>query len=443
MIKRIAPILIAILLFLTGCTVNPGETEEAAVAFDKAEYIVGVGSSVYAGITLTNAENVTYVSSDLEVAAVSESGKISGITPGSATITATAVAKNDANDKVSAKCTVFVNPSRYETLDGTEAEIKWLGRTFTEAGTVYCYNTSSGFEARFYGTRFSARIASAGDKTPQLCVLVDGEDSPAAHIVDLTKNKSTQTYILAEDLPRGEHTIRVCKITEAYTTSLGFVSLETDGYFLNRPEDRALKLEVYGDSITAGHKNMRTTPEEPDDSVDKIQNGCMTYAWLAANELNADLNVMARTGIGIYSAWGRPFVMKDNWDKTYLSENDFLATETGNPEWDFSRYIPDIVIINIGTNDYWYDKDETLYQQEMKNFCEELRNVYGSDTKIVLAGGMMITENMAALERVAAEFSDGNVTVLQLPESAANHPRIEDNRAAAEVLADYLKELAA
>ena len=69
--------------------------------------------------------------------------------------------------------------------------------------------------------------------------------------------------------------------------------------------------------------------------------------------------------------------------------------------------------------------------------------MYGGDTKIVLAGGMMITENMAALERVAAEFSDGNVTVLQLPESAANHPRIEDNRAAAEVLADYLKELAA
>lgn len=441
MIKRIALVLIAI-LFLTGCAGNPGQTEKASVAFGKAEYVVGVGSSVYADVSLTNAENVTYVSSDPDVAAVTDSGKISGIAPGSATITANAVARNDANEKIFATCTVFVNPSRYETLDGTEAEIKWLGRTFTAAGAVNCYNTASGFEAHFYGTRFVARIVSAGDKTPQICVLTDGETSPAEHVLDLTRNKSTQTYVLAEDLERGEHTIRVCKITEAYTTSLGFVSLETDGYFLDRPKDGALKLEVYGDSITAGHKNMRTTPQEPDDSVDKIQNGCMTYAWLAANELDAELNVMARTGIGIYSAWGSPFVMKDNWNKTYLSENDFLSTGAGNPEWDFSRYIPDIVIVNIGTNDYWYDKDEARYKQEMKAFCEELRKVYGSDTKIVLAGGMMITENMAALESVAAEFSDGNVTVLQLPKSAANHPRVEDNRAAAKVLADYLEGLA-
>ena len=93
MIKRIAMVLIAI-LFLTGCAGNPGETEKAAVAFGKAEYVVGVGSSVYADVTLTNAENVTYVSSDPDVAAITESGKISGIAPGSATITANAVARN-------------------------------------------------------------------------------------------------------------------------------------------------------------------------------------------------------------------------------------------------------------------------------------------------------------------------------------------------------------
>ena len=97
--------------------------------------------------------------------------------------------------------------------------------------------------------------------------------------------------MLAENLEEGAHTIRVCKLTEPFTTSLGFVSLETDGYFLNRPKDRALKLEVYGDSITVGHKNMRTTAEEPDDSADKIQNGCMTYAWLAAEKVNAELNL--------------------------------------------------------------------------------------------------------------------------------------------------------
>lgn len=185
---------------------------------------------------------------------------------------------------------------------------------------------------------------------------------------------------------------------------------------------------------------MRTTPAEPADSTDNIQNGCLTYAWLAAEELNAEINVMARTGIGMYSAWGSSYVLRDNWKKTYLSEYDYLHTPLRNPEWDFTSYVPDVVLINIGTNDYWYQKDVELYKSELKKFTDELFSLYGADTKIVYLGGMMIAENIPAMKAVADLYEE-NVTVLRLPASEASHPRKADNVKAGQVLAEYLEKI--
>lgn len=94
--------------------------------------------------------------------------------------------------------------------------------------------------------------------------------------------------------------MRVYKITEAYTTSLAFSEISTDGYFTDRPEDRSCKIEIYGDSITVGHNNLRGTPEENDS--DNMQNGCLTYAWLAAEEFGR--------GYPLYGPYGNRVVLR-------------------------------------------------------------------------------------------------------------------------------------
>ncbi len=448
--KKVIAAILAVALFsvcFAACeqkkTAPPTEEEtQTSIAFEENIYETGIGHAVQTKVKTENADTVTYASDNPAVATVSETGAVTGVAAGSAVITATA--KPTEGDKsVSAQCTVNVNPSSYETLNGNEPLVKWLGRNFTAAGSVNCYNTASGLEISFYGTGLSATISAAGEKTPQLCVLTDGETDPAENVIDLTKTKATEEYVLVEDLPEGKHTARVLKITEAMTTSVGFVSLETDGYFLSRPADREYKIEVYGDSISAGHKNMRTTAAEPPDSTDKIQNGCLTYAWLAAEELNADVSVIARTGIGIYSAWGNPFVMKDNWNKTYLSEDDFLGTGYGNPVWE-GDHAADAVLVNLGTNDVWYQWDAEKYEEEMIKFCEDLIEYHGKDAQIVLIYGMMVSDNKDALRNASMRLraaGNKNVTLLELPKSAQGHPRLADNTAAAKVLADHLKDL--
>lgn len=446
--KRVFVIIVAILLGLCGYGCNNSNTlsepDKNLFEFKQQEYAVGVDAQIQLEVQYENAVNITYVSSAPEIVSVSADGVVSGLALGKAEITANAVAADDKHKIFIAKCSVSVNPGDYEVLNGKESLIKWVGRTFVSENAVNCYNTASGFEADFYGTEFIAGIVAASNKiaTPQICILIDDETSPDQRIINLTKTKTLKEYTLIENLPEGRHKIRVYKITEASATSLGFVSLKTDGYFLNKPIDRPLKIEVYGDSITAGYRNMRSTPQETADEMD-VQNGCMTYAWLAAEELNAEINVIAQSGIGIYSAWGNPFILKDNWNKTYLSSIDFLSTPDGNPLWDFELYIPDIVLINIGTNDYWYQKDEVRYIREIMNMTDELFSVYGEDLKVVLLGGVMITENLSALAEVADLYKqeDKSVAMLQLPHSEIGHPRKNDNIKAGGVLAQFLKEL--
>lgn len=441
-LRTLALLAVLASLFTVACGTDtpaqPAKPAKASIAFSAASYETGVGKSVQLDVVTENVAEVLYACTNPDIAVVSDSGLVTGKATGQVTVTATAVSATGAH-AAAAECTVTVNPSAYRSLDGSEPLIRWLGRNFTADGAVHCYNTAGGFEVAFYGTYLAATIRAAGDKTPQLCVLTDGQTDPAAHVIDLSKTGAEQQYVLEENLDEGRHSVRVLKITEALTSSVAFVSLETDGYFLARPADRSYKIEVYGDSITAGHKNLRTTPAEPSDDTDKIQNGCLTYAWLAAESLQADINVTARTGIGLYSAWGRSFVMKDNWNKTYLSETDFLQTSYKNDVWE-GEFAADIVLINLGTNDVWYDWDAELYETEMSRLCRQLLDRHGADTEIVLLYGMMVSDNGTALQSVAAQFG-GNVSVLQLPASRQSHPRIEDNAKAADVLAAYLQTL--
>lgn len=414
-----------------------GEKPVPSVSFAQSEYSLGVGVNKQLEYDLENAKSVEFSSGDESVVSVSESGEITGVSEGKTKVTVRAISSTGEKTNVSASAVVYVTPSGYSALKGDETGIKWLGRTFYYENAVNCYNTASGFEVRFYGTKLTAEIISAGKKTPQIAVMIDGETAENGLIADLLKEKGEREYTLAENLPEGEHVVRVYKITEAYTTSMGVKKINTDGYLINVSDRDKMKIEVYGDSITTGHNNLRETAAEAAETADKLQNGCLTYAFLTAQSLNADVNVIARVGIGMYSAWGSSFVFKDNWKKTYLSEYDYLYGGV-NPDWDFGKYTPDLVIINVGTNDVWYDWQIAQYKADLKQVCDELFAFYGEKLKIVIAGGMMNSDYLSVAKAVARNYADGSVTTVELPRSEANHPRVADNESAARTLTSFL-----
>ena len=404
--------------------------------------VLGVGMDETVSLQLSNSEfvkQVTYSTTSDVISIDATSGEISGIALGTAEVSASITYED--NSTSTANCTIEVNNGIYETLTMEENFVKWVGRNFVYSQSVNCFNTASGFETVFYGTQLKANITSGGSQTPRICVLIDEQTSPSEKVIDLSKNKQTQEVVLADGLTEGYHTVKVYKITEASHNSLSVNSLQTDGFFHAKPETKKLKIEVYGDSITTGYKNLKEVPNDDDVVNEKRQNGCLTYAWLAAQSLNAEINVIAHSGIGLNYSQGFDYLMKDAWDDTYCSANNFLGYNNVNPTWNFKNYVADIVIINIGTNDYYIKSSSitTTYRDSIGTLCNNLQKKHGDNVKIVFVYGLMTSGNAAPLKDLAARID--SAYAIELEKSAQGHPTAIEHTSAAATLTAFLQEI--
>ena len=400
----------------------------------------GVGVDKTASVELTNSafvKEVTYSTTSDILSIDADNGAISGLALGTAEVSASITYVDDTTS--TATCKIEVNNGVYDKLNMKESFVKWVGRNFVHSESVNCFNTASGFETTFYGTQLKANITSGGSQTPRICVLIDEQTSPAEKVIDLSKNKEKQEVVLAEGLSEGYHTVKVYKITEASHNSLSINSLQTDGFFHKKPETKKLKIEVYGDSISTGYKNLKEVPNDDDVINEKRQNGCLTYAWLTAQNLNAEINVMAHSGIGLNYSQGFDYLMKSAWDDTYCSAKDFLGYNNINPAWDFKNYTPDVVILNIGTNDYYIQSStiETAYRDSIGILCKNLQTKYGADLKIVFVYGLMTSGNAGPLIDIANRLE--TVYAVELEKSQQGHPTALEHASAAATLTAFLQ----
>lgn len=121
--KKIVIMLVCAAFLLSGCGKKenevepPSDTGKSYVEFVQTDYAVGVDAEIQLTLNSENAESITFVSSLPEIASVSPNGVVSGLKLGRTEITATAVSTGKGGERLSAKCSVFVNPGEYEKLD--------------------------------------------------------------------------------------------------------------------------------------------------------------------------------------------------------------------------------------------------------------------------------------------------------------------------------------
>ena len=335
-----------------------------------------------------------------------------------------------------------------------EEHINWYGRTYADENGGHWFNHSaSGFEVNFYGTEltaeFEATMVDSEPNRPVLGVYVDGEDDPfEAEVLQLSQE--FMTVKLAENLTDGLHSVKVLKRSETMQSTNALVSLETDGDFYTPPEKPERKLEFYGDSITCGYG----ITADSDEFNTMAEDGTATYAAEAARILDAQYNVIAGSGMGLYKS---PYQSKTIPDVFMRVDFDSVTM------WNFD-YIPDAVIINLGTNDNSYidglysqsEKEDALagFHAAYRKFIENLNKIY-PDTEIIAVYGMMAPKN-AMIHSGFEAFIEGlkqeglPVSALELPsmnDDAADiklyHPGYTTHKKSGEVLARYLQELLA
>jgi endoglucanase len=245
----------------------------------------------------------------------------------------------------------------------TTPGILYNGRFITSdpAGPI-CAWSGSNAELNFYGTEASVTIKSTGDNWFQ--AIVDGIEQTPFNV-----NSTTSTVKLVSGLTEGNHRLVLWKRTEASQGEAQFLGFNfSSGKLLAAPTPLARKIEFIGDSITCAYGNEGTSKEEH--YTPKNQNSYLSYAAITARSLNASANIIAWSGIGLTMNYGGAGgdLMQDRYP--YALPNSKVA-------WNFSNYTPDVVVINLGTNDFsTTPAEKTKFVDAYQKFVKQVRTNY-------------------------------------------------------------------
>ncbi|MNE59765.1 Endoglucanase E precursor [compost metagenome] len=123
--------------------------------------------------------------------------------------------------------------------------------------------------------------------------------------------------------------------------------------------------------------------------------------------------------------------------------------------WDFKRFVPDLIVINLGTNDDSYTKDEAVRQAEYaREYAGFLKTVRSCNPHahilctLGIMGDRLYPYVEQAVSRYTEETGDRNLSAMKFEvQQAADgyasdfHPSPVTHHKAADKLAAHIKEL--
>ncbi len=339
--------------------------------------------------------------------------------------------------------------------------VRPMGRSIFRDDIRYLSWSCSGVELVFTGTVL--RVDMTTDwvddepwKTmfqPQTAVFIDGE-----LFRRFALSAGTKSYTIYEsDTPKAV-TVRIVKLSEAAFNKIGIVNISADGDI--RPTaPPARRMEFIGDSITCGFGIEGKSAAERFSTA--TENPCKTYAALTAERFGAEYNLISWSSIGVYSSSCEEGADKpnDSWVMPMLYDcTDIGAANTFGFEpalWDFKSFVPDVIVINLGTNDSSFTRGipervnafKTAYKSFLRHIREKNPSAY-----IICALGMMgntLGKGLfPAVDETVKEIGDKKIFSLELDEQLASdgigceyHPNEVTHRKAAEKLARKISDI--
>jgi len=297
------------------------------------------------------------------------------------------------------------------TADGsppaTLALVHYLGRfdTSDSAGPKFAW-PGSAIVATFTGTGIAVQLAdgSTSSASNYFVVVVDGATPNA-----IQTNSATQAYTLASGLASGQHTIVLTKRTESFVGVVQFLGFQPQGGSLvPSPEPFVRRIELVGDSITCGYGDLGNGPNCTWSSA--TEDVTITYGELAAQQLSAQATVIAYSGIGVYR--------NVDGSTTNLMSTRFERTLADDPtsQWGFTTPPPDVVVINLGTNDFGAGDPGQGYVTAYVALLRQVRQHY-ANAYIICASSPMLGSpshdtQASYLQAAISQFGDARVSYL-------------------------------
>lgn len=315
-------------------------------------------------------------------------------------------------------------------LCNNRENFKRYGRMTEHKDGLTCDFTASGIE--FYGILQGDVILSLScSADTYFTVFIDNARQEERFYATST----TEQLCIASFADAGEHTVRVLKQTEAQWSLCVLNNVSVTGFLYPAPAEREFLIEFIGDSITSGYGNLGD-PSTPVAGIALMQDGTQAFAFLTAETLDVDHNMVSCSGIGIAKGW------------TAINELDFYQRDCYYRDPD-ARYhgsvrSPDLIVINLGTNDQDRGCEEQAFKSGMRKLLTYIREQY-PDVPIIWMYNMMTYGCFTWARPIIAEFGGegAGIYTLQLTPNklgAGNHPSLEAHYAASEQLTAFIKE---
>lgn len=267
------------------------------------------------------------------------------------------------------------------------ATIHYLGRFDTRdpAGPRFAW-PGSAIAATFDGTGITATLTDSG--TNSFAVVVDGQ-APA----NLATAGANKTYTLAANLPSGRHTVVLTKRTESFVGVVQLLALtptstSTAAALVASPDPFTRRIEFVGDSITCGYGDLGDGPSCS--FSDATEDETVAYGALAAAQLDAQQTVLAYSGRGMYR--------DGSGSTTNQMPVLFGLTLPDDPTstWAFATAAPDVVVINLSTNDFATGDPGAAFTSAYVTFLQQVRRRYAGAYVLCALSPMLDGANRTA-----------------------------------------------
>jgi hypothetical protein len=262
---------------------------------------------------------------------------------------------------------------------------------------------------------------------------------------------------LDDNLEDKEHTILLFKRMDAchIITFCGFV-IQKEAKIFRSEEKPSRKIEVYGDSVSAGEVSeaVEFIGKADPEHNGEFSNSWYSYAWMTARKLNAQIHDIAQGGIALLDHTG------------WFSEPDYIGMEIVYDKlrydskmeevkkWDFQQYKPHVVIVAIGQNDNhpsdymaedYNSEASKKWRSHYKAFVQTLRNIY-PEVVIILATTILRHDLSwdKSIEQVTCELDDSKVFHFIYSQNSIGtdgHIRISEADRMSDELAGFINSL--
>lgn len=322
-------------------------------------------------------------------------------------------------------------------------QVRWVGRVAIEAEGVVKFDWSGTYaDMVLCGTRLEMVVADSG--LNYFNVIVDGKQ----HAIVKTEGKEPHKVVLFEG-EEGTYNIRLQRRTEGFNGLTTLYSFECVGRLseeLNKPRGR--HIEFIGDSLTAGYGTDSASGQEP--YTAETQNCNLAYGCYIARYFDADYNLVAHSGQGLVRNYGDENTTSDY---TMLQRYGLLFDEADkqqNYNFRCRSYIPDLVVIFLGTNDFSTkpSPDYEQFEEGYKQLVEQVRSAHGEQVPILCVSSYVFEPTFDYVWRISQSDENLHFACI-LPEAfarpselgASEHPNRVGQQKMAMMLIPYVSTI--